>query len=100
MRTRLATLLLTMMLGSAAAGAEASKNAVLYKDPLCGCCEAYADHLRAHGFDVTVEPDSHLATIKRQHGVPGALDLRLKQADLPGRAPVGAAVAIRGETVK
>ena len=54
MRTRLATLLLTMMLGSAAAGAEASKNAVLYKDPQCGCCEAYADHLRAHGFDVTV----------------------------------------------
>ena len=96
MRTRLATLLLTMMLGSAAAGAEASKNAVLYKDPQCGCCEAYADHLRAHGFDVTVEPDSHLATIKRQHGVPGALDLRLMQADLPGRAPVGAAVAIRG----
>jgi hypothetical protein len=74
MRTRLATLLLTMMLGSAAAGAEASKNAVLYKDPQCGCCEAYADHLRAHGFDVTVEPDSHLATIKRQHGVPGALE--------------------------
>ncbi len=26
----------------------------VYKDPLCGCCSAYADYLRAQGFDVTV----------------------------------------------
>ena len=100
MRIALKLLLLAGILSTAPASLAGSGEAILYKDPQCGCCEAYADHLRAHGFDVTVEPDSHLATIKRQHGVPGALDLRLMQADLPGRAPVGAAVAIRGETVK
>ena len=74
MRTALATLLLTILLGSAATSAKAAQDALLYKDPQCGCCEAYADHLRAHGFDVTVNSSQDLAMIKRQHGVPGALE--------------------------
>jgi hypothetical protein len=74
MRTRFATLLLALMLGSAAASAQAGREAILYKDPQCGCCEAYAEHLRAHGFAVTSKPSPDLATIKRQHGVPGALE--------------------------
>jgi hypothetical protein len=99
MPTRLATLLLMLMLGSVPAGAEAQRDAILYKDPYCGCCDAYADHLGPNGFDVTVKPSPHLATIKRQHGVPGALDLRL-EADLPGRALVAQPSPSRGETVK
>jgi hypothetical protein len=46
MPTRLVTLLLTIMLGSAPASAQAARDAILYKDPHCGCCEAYADHAR------------------------------------------------------
>lgn len=74
MRIALGLLLLTIMLGALPAGAEPPRNAILYKDPQCGCCEAYADHLRAHGFDVTVSATPDLATIKRQHGVPGPLE--------------------------
>jgi hypothetical protein len=100
MWTALGTLLLTIMLALTPASAQAPRDAILYKDPQCGCCEAYADHLRAHGFAVTVTPSPDLATIKRRHGVPGALDLRLAQVDLLGRAPVDAAVTTRGESVK
>jgi hypothetical protein len=74
MRPRLTTLLLTIMIGAAAASAQAAGDAILYKDPHCGCCEAYADYLRTHGFDVTVKQSPDLPAIKRQHGVPGALE--------------------------
>jgi hypothetical protein len=44
--------------------------ATLYKNPQCGCCEAYADYMRENGFTVTVKPTHDLALIKRAHGVP------------------------------
>jgi hypothetical protein len=67
-------LLLAGVLGAAPASLAGSGEAVLYKDPQCGCCEAYADHLRANGFAVTVEAREDLALIKRRQGVPGALE--------------------------
>ena len=45
----------------------------LYKSPDCGCCDGYADHLRQHGFTVTVQPTLELAEISRKAGVPGEL---------------------------
>jgi hypothetical protein len=36
--------------------AEEKPAATLYKTPDCGCCEGYADHLRANGFAVAVIP--------------------------------------------
>jgi hypothetical protein len=47
--------------------------AVLYRDPNCGCCGDYADHLRARGHAVRVVATDDLARIKREHGVPEAL---------------------------
>lgn len=44
--------------------------AVLYKNPLCGCCEAYADYLRANGYTVTVKLTHDLSLVKKRHGVP------------------------------
>ena len=44
--------------------------ATLYKNPQCGCCEGYADYLRANGFEVEVKPTNDLAEISRQAGVP------------------------------
>jgi hypothetical protein len=67
-------LLLAGILGAAPASAAGVGEAVLYKDPHCGCCEAYADHLRANGFAVTVEAREDLALIKHRDGVPGALE--------------------------
>jgi hypothetical protein len=53
---------------------ELSRQATLYKTPQCGCCEAYAEHLRANGFEVAVEARHDLPLIKRQHGVSGELE--------------------------
>jgi hypothetical protein len=47
--------------------------ATLYKDPQCGCCEGYADHLRQNGFAVEVIPSYDVARISRDAGVPEAL---------------------------
>ena len=45
----------------------------LYKTPECGCCEGYADYLRAAGFVVTVKPTNELSEISRNAGVPSGL---------------------------
>jgi hypothetical protein len=74
MRNLLALMILAVALGSGPAKAEAPRAATLYKNPQCGCCEAYADYLRASGFEVTVEPTHDLPLIKRQYGVPGLLE--------------------------
>ena len=47
---------------------------VLYKNPQCSCCEAHAEYLRQHGYRVEVKPSFDLVAIKRQNGVPEALD--------------------------
>lgn len=52
----------------------AAPAAMLYKSPQCDCCEEYADYLRANGYTVTVVPTHSLSLVKRQHGVPQALE--------------------------
>jgi hypothetical protein len=49
-------------------------HAVLYKNPQCSCCEAYADYLRANGFDVEIKPTNDLAQISLKAGVPANLE--------------------------
>jgi hypothetical protein len=53
---------------------ETALQATLFKSPQCGCCEGHAEHLRAHGFDVKVMSTHDLPLIKRDHGVPEALE--------------------------
>lgn len=48
--------------------------AKLYKNPSCGCCQAYATYLKANGYDVEVIPTRDLAAIKKEHNVPNALE--------------------------
>ncbi|MGE3977730.1 MAG: DUF411 domain-containing protein [Nitrospira sp.] len=48
--------------------------AELYKNPECGCCEEYAQYLRANGYEVTVMPTNDLALISRDAGIPEALE--------------------------
>ncbi len=47
--------------------------AVIYKNPDCGCCENYADYLRDNGFKVTVKPTHELSAMSRDHGIPDDL---------------------------
>lgn len=45
----------------------------VYKDPSCGCCGAWVDHLKSAGFTVTVEERADLSELKEKLGVPSDL---------------------------
>jgi hypothetical protein len=63
----------TLALATPVVAGEGSRQATLYKNPQCGCCEGYADYLRDNGFEVTVKPTHDLPLLHRQHGVPEPL---------------------------
>mgnify|MGYP004704381051 CR=1 FL=1 len=50
------------------------KEVTLYKNPQCTCCEGYAAYLRKNGFSVKVIATQDLTLIKKEHGVPEALE--------------------------
>ena len=54
--------------------ADELKKATLYKNPQCGCCAEYGKYLGQNGFDVQVVETFDLPSVKREHGVPAALD--------------------------
>lgn len=43
---------------------------VMYKDPNCGCCGQWAEHLRTNGFIVEEIATRDMGAIKREAGVP------------------------------
>ena len=45
----------------------------VYRDPSCGCCEAWAEIARNAGYQVSVVDHPDMAAIKRQYGVPEKL---------------------------
>ena len=42
----------------------------IYKSPNCGCCQSWAEHLDANGFETTVVETDDLNEIKQQYNVP------------------------------
>jgi len=58
----------------AASDARSPREATLYKNPQCDCCEGYAAYLRQNGYKVTVVPSHDLALIHRQQQVPEELE--------------------------
>jgi len=46
----------------------------LYRNPSCGCCNAYAEYLGANGFDVKLVDTTDLSSIKQKYAVPEALE--------------------------
>jgi hypothetical protein len=52
----------------------ATERATLYKDPYCGCCDAYAQYLRRNGFKIDVIETADFAKIGRDAGVPEKLE--------------------------
>ncbi len=50
-----------------------SQAILVYRDPSCGCCGGWTDHLKQAGYVVTVEERADLDPIKRQLGVPAEL---------------------------
>jgi hypothetical protein len=53
--------------------AAAGEEVTLYKDPNCGCCSKWAEHMRANGFTVKEIATGDMSTVKREAGVPQAL---------------------------
>lgn len=46
---------------------------VVSKDPNCGCCEGWVDHLRTSGFGAEVRETTDLAPLKTRLGIPSNL---------------------------
>ena len=84
----------TLVLSTPAVAGESSRQATLYKNPQCGCCEGYADYLRDNGFEVTVKPTHDLPLLHRQHGVPeplvGCHTTLVEGYVVEGHVPIGA----------
>lgn len=65
-------LALGSMLGLPAAHA-AGETVTMYKDPNCGCCSKWAEHMRANGFSVKEVATPQMGAVKSAAGVPQAL---------------------------
>lgn len=46
---------------------------LVYRDPECGCCEAWADIARKAGYEVRVENRTDMPAVKARYGVPSEL---------------------------
>jgi hypothetical protein len=52
---------------------DAVTTVTVFKDPNCGCCKSWVEHLRKHGFDVVARDTSDVSGIKRSARVPDRL---------------------------
>ena len=60
-------------LGFLAPAVAAEDEVVMYKDPNCGCCGKWAEHMREHGFKVREVATTEMGQVKGEAGVPQAL---------------------------
>lgn len=67
---RLMAIAVTAPLSSALAQ---SPRILVHKDPNCGCCEGWVQHMKAAGFAVTVEEVADLEVVRKRLGVPSDL---------------------------
>ena len=51
-------------------GAQKGPAVQVYKDPTCGCCALWVEHLRKAGFVATVTDVADMNALKTKHGVP------------------------------
>ena len=73
-RTLVASALLGLTtLGGISTAVAADDEVVMYKDPNCGCCGKWAEHMREHGFKVNEVATTQMGQVKGEAGVPQAL---------------------------
>ena len=63
----------TALLPRVSAAAPKPTPITVYKDPSCGCCKNWVEHLRANGFAPEVHDRSDMDALKDSLGVPTAL---------------------------
>lgn len=66
-------LITALLLASMAASAELLPEVVMHKDPNCGCCGKWAEHLEANGFRVKTVATNDMGAVKRRFAVPQRL---------------------------
>ena len=52
----------------------AGKKLTVFKSPTCGCCQAWADHMKRASFSVEIVQAEDLSPIKARLGVPQVLE--------------------------
>lgn len=68
-------LVFAALLAAAATLAHAAGEAItVYKDPNCGCCTAWVEHLREAGYKVKAVESDDMAAVKKRLGVPKELE--------------------------
>ena len=70
------------------ASADALPEVVVHRDPSCGCCGAWAEHLRRAGFPVKIVETGDINAIKQRLGVPADL-ISCHTAEVGGYAVEG-----------
>ncbi|MGY8710513.1 DUF411 domain-containing protein [Bradyrhizobium sp. 18BD] len=71
-RTRRSVLILmaaAALVGPAAAASPEEARITVHKDPNCGCCAGWVQHLRDAGFTVQVEETTDLDTVRSRLGI-------------------------------
>lgn len=64
---------LVLALTSHAALAAERGTITVWKSPWCGCCQAWADAVEKAGFDIEMHDVEDLESVKKQAGVPDAM---------------------------
>jgi hypothetical protein len=72
-RGALALLAVVPFAPSLRAKADPLPHVIVHRDPSCGCCGAWAEHLRRAGFPMKIVETGNLNAIKQRLGVPGDL---------------------------
>lgn len=84
----------TVGAGAPAAADDAARTVHVFKTPWCGCCTAWADHVRAAGFTVEITELEDLAPLRQTSAIPeevaGCHTARLAGYVLEGHVPVPA----------
>lgn len=62
-----------LALAAGIARGEALPEVLMYKDPNCGCCGAWAERLEAEGFRVKTVATADMASVKKRFAVPQRL---------------------------
>jgi hypothetical protein len=69
----LIALAVALIIGAQPSIGRAGEKLTIYKNPMCTCCEIYANYMRDNGFDVTVIPTHDLVTLGEEHGIPASM---------------------------
>ena len=65
--------LAALAVGVARRNAEAAPRMIVNKDPNCGCCSGWVEHVRNAGFDPLVKEAGDLAPLKSRLSIPPSL---------------------------